>query len=77
MRKQILKRRDVMDLLGLDPTDDHTYRKYLETGLLKPVRLKGIKYRRFRRIDVLRYLVLSGASYHDNTDLSFEPLGSY
>jgi hypothetical protein len=28
-------------------------------------------------IDVLRYLVLSGASYHDNTDLSFEPLGSY
>jgi hypothetical protein len=43
-----------MDLLGLDPTDDHTYRKYLETGLLKPVRLKGIKYRRFRRIDVLQ-----------------------
>ena len=28
-------------------------------------------------IDVLRYLVLSGASYHDNTDLSFQPLGSY
>jgi hypothetical protein len=28
-------------------------------------------------IDVLRYLVLSGASYHDNSDLSFEPLGSY
>jgi hypothetical protein len=54
MRKQILKRRDVMDLLGLDPDDVNTYRKYLKTGLLKPVRLKGIKYRRFRRIDVLQ-----------------------
>jgi len=28
-------------------------------------------------IDVLRYLVLSGASYHNDTDLSFEPRGSY
>ena len=54
MRKQILNRRDVMDLLGLDPTDTETYRKYLEIGLLKPVRLKGTKYRRFRRIDVLQ-----------------------
>jgi hypothetical protein len=43
-----------MDLLGLDPDDVNTYRKYLKTGLLKPVRLKGIKYRRFRRIDVLQ-----------------------
>lgn len=28
-------------------------------------------------IDCLRYLVLSGASYHNDTDLSFEPKGSY
>jgi hypothetical protein len=28
-------------------------------------------------VDVLRYLVLSGASYHSDSDLSFEPLGSY
>jgi len=28
-------------------------------------------------VDVLRYLVLSGASHHNDTDLSFEPLGSY
>jgi phage terminase large subunit-like protein len=28
-------------------------------------------------IDTLRYLVLSGATHHDDTDLSFEPRGSY
>ena len=28
-------------------------------------------------VDVLRYLVLSGATHHHDTDLSFEPLGSY
>jgi phage terminase large subunit-like protein len=28
-------------------------------------------------IDTLRYLVLSGATHHHDTDLSFEPLGSY
>jgi phage terminase large subunit-like protein len=28
-------------------------------------------------VDTLRYLVLSGASHHHDTDLSFEPLGSY
>ena len=53
IKKQILKRRDVMDLLGLDPGDTHTYEKYVAAGLLKPVRLRGLKYRRFRRTDVL------------------------
>jgi phage terminase large subunit-like protein len=28
-------------------------------------------------VDVLRYLVLSGATHHHDTDLSFQPLGSY
>jgi phage terminase large subunit-like protein len=28
-------------------------------------------------VDVLRYLVLSGATHHHDTDLSFEPRGSY
>ena len=28
-------------------------------------------------VDVLRYLVLSGATHHHDTDLSFKPLGSY
>lgn len=28
-------------------------------------------------IDVLRYLVLSGAAYVDSKDLSFQPAGSY
>ena len=60
MTKHLLKRRDVMDLLGLDPVAGvEQYRKYLEVGLLKPVRLKGLKYRRFRRMDVVKAFGIS------------------
>jgi hypothetical protein len=54
MKKQILSRRDVMDLLGLDPGEVRAYRKYVQAGLLKPLRLRGFKHRRFRRVDVLQ-----------------------
>lgn len=55
MTKQILKRADLLEWLEITPA---TYRKWLESGLLRPVKLKGCTYRYFKRTDVVRALQL-------------------
>ena len=39
--KKILRRRDVMDLLGIS---EREYRTYIEIGLLKPIASKGKRH---------------------------------
>lgn len=55
MTKQILKRADLLEWLEITPA---TYRKWLESGLLRPIKLKGCTYRYFKRADVVRALQL-------------------
>lgn len=55
MKKQLLKRADVLEWTGLSVDQ---YRKMVEAGVLKPLRMKGFKKWWFRRVDVARALQL-------------------
>ena len=55
MKKQILKRADVLEWTGISPDQ---YRKMVAARLLRPMRLKGYKQHVFRRIDVAKALQL-------------------
>jgi predicted site-specific integrase-resolvase len=50
MTKHLLKRADILEWLQITPA---TYRKWLESGLLKPVKLRGIAKKWFRRTDII------------------------
>lgn len=51
-------RRDVMEFTGLTKGQ---YEKFVGARVLVPVKVKGRKYRLFRRVDVLRALGVEGA----------------
>ena len=55
MPTQLLKRADLLEWLEISPA---TYRKWLEAKLLRPIKLKGIKKKWFRRDDVVKALQL-------------------
>jgi predicted site-specific integrase-resolvase len=55
MTKHLLKRADILEWLQITPA---TYRKWLESGLLKPVKLRGIAKKWFRRTDIIKTLQL-------------------
>jgi predicted site-specific integrase-resolvase len=58
MNKHLLKRADILEWLQITPA---TYRKWLESGLLKPVKLRGIAKKWFRRTDIIKTLQLEDA----------------
>ncbi len=55
MNKKLLKRADILEWLEITPA---TYRKWLESGLLRPVKLRGISKKWFRRSDIVKTLQL-------------------
>ena len=55
MTKQILKRADLLEWLGIT---SRTYDKFVEAGILRPIKLKGIRTKWFRRSDVVKALQL-------------------
>jgi len=59
MNKQLLKRADILEWLEITPA---TYRKWLESGLLRPVKLRGISKKWFRRSDIVKTLQLEQTS---------------
>lgn len=53
--KPILKRADVLEWLDITPA---TYRKWIEEGILRPMKIKGVRKKWFRRTDIVKILQL-------------------
>ena len=59
MNKQLLKRADVMEWVGLSVSQ---FLKLVDARVLKPIRLRGYKQNHFRRDDIVKALQLETKS---------------
>jgi len=56
IKRRTLRKRDVMDLLGIS---DQTYRTYIEVGLLRPIAAPKQKRHSFSLTDIIKKFQLA------------------